>query len=1131
MNREVFLEKNRSKTSKNAESNISLDLQNKQRLLPFDSAAETMSLYQLYNKQRDVCSKYRLIFNINPYCTNVLFNTISEPVWREGSSSAICLTFSTITKSNTDVFPNGTINDTDVDLKQAIRDTEYSHPDIGGIVYHCGYDIFNNHLLRSEDFLHVQQAISGQSGNSDVFNTIYDWMVDNEGVIVEERGGRSFRKLGKIPLHMYSIDNSLSLVNTYLTKISEENGWYGFTNVGYINIPNARLPEGNKNEVSINRVMNNNKPCEFYDMYPDRSLFSFIPKVNKWRKRTEKNWDYKITYPYYSDIDKFNELNNTPSSVTEDEKYRLNALKCISVDLNYMNSGIKLIRCKTLFNHGLSKGDYVRFYYMSGGTLERYYNKVRVQKVGDYEGYDADKYFSVSYSDVTSFVPLTESGGEMIADKVELYIRQERGGAEFVYYLRKFKGLDIEPRSEINKTAYQETIYGDRSAQIVYTDDVDVSNLVDNLGRPLTSLYLTIVKNNRGHEEWYSGNISGETIEFSHCFGEVTSGFDLGNDTNDYNIRKLHNIDRDALDNPTKEMLGWVGVSATPLTVESAITIENDEFYGDIACFDPYDYIEYILMPLYHRFNTAQRELVNDMFLTALTYDEIIADDYDYKDPDDTSGQGGGGEDLKSPYIIVGLKCTTGDTVWGKTLTGSVESGGEGDALVARIFVTADPRYHVGNLVLIDEYGCADMSRNGDEYKIQFRQNNSESGRTIHITGTVSTDVDLDYSGTSSMTINYTINQAGKEYPYGYRMTIGAEPTDIQVNQNGVARVTIEKVWYFDEGDESESNIFRRETYEIQSNDATCFTWSTWTENELASGYTFSQMMRTVVTEPGGITFTNIIPLEYENDVSNVCIQATFEKDGKTCTAIQKDIILRHMVKVWVYELTVTPSTATATTLNPASYKAILFSTISGETIPYPPEGLDVTNSATWELSSDVTSYAAIENGTVTNNGTATDIQIGTVTAKYVVEETEELSDDAEVTITSNLTDEFDIIVEDDHVVSGTEVTITVTSKSDTTPQYNRTISVIASSGNPAHFAFEKGDSTLTYKVQLTRCVGDGSNSVSYSPYGEEKYNYTQLNNLISNIYYGFDDVNGSIFTFTGAKTFYTYSRTLLISS
>ena len=65
------------------------------------------------------------------------------------------------------------------------------------------------------------------------------------------------------------------------------------------------------------------------------------------------------------------------------------------------------------------------------------------------------------------------------------------------------------------------TVYGDEVSQIVYTDDIDISEYKDNRGRPLTEMFLTIVKRNKGHEEWYSGgNASSENIEYSHVFGK-----------------------------------------------------------------------------------------------------------------------------------------------------------------------------------------------------------------------------------------------------------------------------------------------------------------------------------------------------------------------------------------------------------------------------------------------------------------------------------------------------------------------------------------------------------------------------------------------------------------------------------
>ena len=73
---------------------------------------------------------------------------------------------------------------------------------------------------------------------------------------------------------------------------------------------------------------------------------------------------------------------------------------------------------------------------------------------------------------------------------------------------------------------------------------MDVDGLVDHRGRPLSEIYFTVIKRNKGHEAWYeSGDTTSSDIEFSHCFSKVTSGLDLPVEVNDYNVRKLHNID------------------------------------------------------------------------------------------------------------------------------------------------------------------------------------------------------------------------------------------------------------------------------------------------------------------------------------------------------------------------------------------------------------------------------------------------------------------------------------------------------------------------------------------------------------------------------------------------------------
>ena len=1118
MQREVFLEENRSRLSVNAEPNVEVNLTGKQRLLPFDSAAETMSLYELYNTQRDNCEKYRLIFNVNPFCTNVLFNAITEPVWREGSDDAKCLNFKNgeLDSTNKDVFPNGTLNDTKrIDKEQAVKDTEYSHPDIGGIVYHCGYDIFNNHLLRTEDFLHTQ--MSNDNSVHKNFNTIEDYMVDNEGNVVEERGGRSFRHLGYVKRHMYQYDNCLSLPMAYLTKISEENGWYGFINTGYIDIPNGKL---NGKEISVNRVMNGNKPCEFYDMYPDRSLFSFIPKVNKWRKRLEKNWDYCITYPAECDFKGFNELNDTPNIPESDR--RLNALKGLKIDLKYTNSGTKLIRIKTLFNHGLSKGSYVRFYYEGGGTpLTRYYRKIKVQQVGDYEGYDSNKYFSVAYDDVADFIKIKtetlEDGREIevldLPDDFRLFVRQETNGSEFNYYLRKFKKIKnngVEPRSEINKTAYQETIYGDRSVQIIYTDDIDVSGLLDNLGRPLTTLYLTIVKRNQGYKEWYSGNVNNENVEFSHCFGKVTSGLDFGNDTLDYNIRKMHNID--GVDYDTSEMLGWVASSGVPKTIEDDITINGgvsgDCFYGDVACYDSYNLVEHVIMPIYHRFNTHQRELTGRTEFRDIIYDEINSDDFDYLSNETTTGRTDDNT-KESPQISVTATPQT------------IPFHGSGNELKSIVRITSLPPRYEGTLSLRTDYPDISMTKTGeDEYTVTFSENNTDSGRTVYVYGTLTTLPDTDYNGTTAETFNIPISQGEKEFPIGYEIVdVSIRDKVIPFNGQTTASVKINKVKYIMVGSEDADNIKEVIMEDIDPNEEG-LTLEWWSEND----------NNLLGLDWEGKTTQCINGNQRTEDIGNVNLYVTID-DYASSGAVYGIILKGKDEKQYTYKLVVTPTSATATTLNPATYTAVLEKYESGATMPISTTPVDGT--ATWELIDDpdtVNDYARmVRNSVVKKEGIEPEGNVqGKVKCTCIDGNGEEVSneDDIYVTIVPDESEKITINLINSGATQDTSVRVLMrqtgsTHSSEANGVQSRDITIPRGTNTVSEeFVFnkEQGEDP-TYMVQILNCTGNVSN-VSYSNIPDVVCNWSQLNQQhLSNRWWSKEEVNGSSFLFDGPKS------------
>ena len=153
------------------------------------------------------------------------------------------------------------------------------------------------------------------------------------------------------------------------------------------------------------------------------------------------------------------------------------------------------------------------------------------------------------YIRVFSKLPNFKNASADTSNEYQLYKDNEK-----IIHEYQDKKYDFE--SHASRLAFAKNIYTDEVGEVVFTDDIDISNLHDNLGRPLTSLYMTIIKNNKGYKEWYGYNykdqdwdvyqISGDTVEFSHAFGKITCGIKTSDESiydKDINcINRINNI-------------------------------------------------------------------------------------------------------------------------------------------------------------------------------------------------------------------------------------------------------------------------------------------------------------------------------------------------------------------------------------------------------------------------------------------------------------------------------------------------------------------------------------------------------------------------------------------------------------
>ena len=726
----VFLQSHISKQSSNTSNGVNVQLKGKRKLLPTTDMSESVSQYEQYLEERGKCNKIRLTCQVNPICSNVLYNSVTEIVRNEGSDDVEVLNYGnealskgTIKTENTSgknkkvdfwssPYWNGdalTIlngNAKDYHPTNAIRDTQLSSPS-NGFVYHCGKDIFNNHLIRSNTFKTICKR---QGGNEDTFNTIADKMRDVKGNEVVETlyfpvdapidGHKK-----DVTMHVYRYDDILTYADSVKNRLVQKyDGWVGFYNRSKIKSYN----DFKKGEImDIDRPIMYKNGGDFIEMYPDRSLYSFVPKFNKSRKRVEKNWEYCITYPSSSTTDGFDSIINKSNG----------ALKAIYFDENSKgdNGGSQLV-IYGISKHGLIVGDFVSVYKtLRNGTDERVVESAEVSAVVD-DYIFVLKGNSTAISNLWHDVSQDElSNGKITVDGVEYSLASNKkyftdadnkkyylvngkyvnldldsqhisykkvvNGIECNYYVRifskvpnfknasavtsseydiykddsklikEYQGSDYDFESHVSRLAFAKNIYGDEIGEVVFTDDIDISNLKDNLGRPLSTLYITFLKSNGGYKEWYgfgtNRDPSSDKVTYSHCFGALTCGYETS-DESIYNneissINKINNID----DGPNGSAALGVDVSYINKDcrksqsngtensyfnkTEVAYGVDKN-FYGDLCFYDEYNATEVSIQPMMYRFNTAQRESIlsssSDKF-NGYNYDDIVYDDYD----------------------------------------------------------------------------------------------------------------------------------------------------------------------------------------------------------------------------------------------------------------------------------------------------------------------------------------------------------------------------------------------------------------------------------------------------------------------------------------------------------------------
>lgn len=338
-------------------------------------------------------------------------------------------------------------------------------------------------------------------------------------------------------------------INRYLL---ERDGWFGYKN-----------PDRTQSGF-----------CNYFDMEPKRERFSFVPDITPFHNPSGspvKNWELTITYP--KEMDKTHYMVNGGLIIVEAEQATVSTRNMTAFGMPCL--------------HNLNVGDMVKITGTTGYDGEHVVVRTGLDN-GDLKEY----YFVIDkpYSGSSVY------GGSRI--------KRMFGGQESEYYFRIFRKVKTRSAPTIETDDYEtyplgfsDNIFNDDISQFVFNEDIDITSLTDNLGRPLSELYMTVIK-----------------TDSNNLFSSVSAGIE----TPFLPELNTSNINTFLLDIPVINKIHNGGTlpfqTHTPL--ETSVNISSLDFYGDLVEYNSNEVKETVLAEVSHRFNTLNRETSG----TPLTY-------------------------------------------------------------------------------------------------------------------------------------------------------------------------------------------------------------------------------------------------------------------------------------------------------------------------------------------------------------------------------------------------------------------------------------------------------------------------------------------------------------------------------
>lgn len=266
---------------------------------------------------------------------------------------------------------------------------------------------------------------------------------------------------------------------------------------------------------------------------------------------------------------------NFIGNVTNGNVIRVNNLSF--EDINFLDTFSSSTVTATDITGGTTNGDYTKIDSSQPfGVVVGDYVDIRTGNLGDQFNGLFRVTHTYSTGDTTnSFIIDLNSGFSVGAPTNKNLEFRRLDGVPSIYYIRKFKVLTELKDYEVYKAGFSTNIFPDdisnRNFLFHFNQDINIENLRDNLDRPLSELYLTVIK-----------RAGSKTYNFSSVKATFEENREVVINDDPLNIETISN---------------W--------TLNDNGTVEkdlDDEYYGDYVEYDVFNLREISLSQIIHRF-------------------------------------------------------------------------------------------------------------------------------------------------------------------------------------------------------------------------------------------------------------------------------------------------------------------------------------------------------------------------------------------------------------------------------------------------------------------------------------------------------------------------------------------------